>query len=48
MRHTRRNKSRINGPARTLTERKRKKKKQLQGKEKKIQWVWRGSQVKFS
>lgn len=35
MRHTRRNKSRINGPARTLTERKRKKKKATTRKRKK-------------
>lgn len=35
MRHTRRNKSRINGPACTLTERKRKKKKATTRKRKK-------------
>lgn len=35
MRHTRRNKSRINGPARTLTERKRKKKSNYKEKKKK-------------
>lgn len=45
MRHTRRNKSRINGPACTLTERKRKKKKSNY-KEKKKKYSGFGGEVR--